>query len=223
MKSIFESLYGVKDALLSAGEMLGLLGIGVVVGIMGAIKKRKINLGWNSKKDKMFVEKHGRIHELLTELRVTIRASRCAIFQFHNGGSFADGMSIKRFSVTHESCDTGTNSVLLESQDALVTRYLDVIAVMNESPGKIVAVSSLSPSAFRSCLEINSVEYFSVVPLRLFDGLTTLGFVCCHWRSADPLDEMEKEGITQNELQELILNSVGNINSYFSINRRYGR
>jgi hypothetical protein len=215
MSSIFQNLDSIKQFVLSFGEIAGSLLIGVLIGVVGAVRKRKINLKWNTSKERTFVEKHSRIHEQLTELRVMVRASRCLVFQFHNGGSFADGVSIKRFSVTHESCEAGVTSMILESQDVLLTRYIELVQTMKDAPHKILPVSSLAPSSFRSGLEINSVEYFSVSPLQCSDSLTPIGFVCCHWCSADKLDEIEKEGIAQTALEQLIGDSVRNINSYF--------
>lgn len=106
--------------------------------------------------------------------------------------------------------------MILESQDVLLTRYVDIIRVMDESASKIISVSSLPPSAFRSGLEINSVDYFSITPLRCLDGLTPLGFVCCHWCSAEQLDDIEAEGISQANLERVISDSVYNINTHIS-------
>jgi hypothetical protein len=216
MTGITEYLNTAKDHLQSIGEAVGVFLVGLGLGIAGVIRKKNISIRTVKAKEQKFVHRHSHIHELLTELRVTIRASRCLVFQFHNGGSFADGTSIKRFSVTHESCIGGVTSMILESQDVLLTRYVDIIRVMDESASKIISVSSLPPSAFRSGLEINSVDYFSITPLRCLDGLTPLGFVCCHWCSAEQLDDIEAEGISQANLERVISDSVYNINTHIS-------
>jgi hypothetical protein len=210
-------LNALKDFASTFGELLGTLIIGVVIGAIGVIKKRKANLKTAAKRTELFVQQHSRIHEMLTELRLTIRASRCLIFQFHNGGSFADGTSIKRFSVTHESSDSTVSSILLETQDALLTRYMEVVRLLDEQQNKILAVSSLPPSAFRSCLEINNVQYFSMSSLKCADGLTPIGFLCCQWCSADQLDQIESEGVSEDTLENLIAESVSQINSHLMI------
>ena len=204
----------MKDFLMSIGEVVGVLLAGIFVGAFGMLRKGEWSIVKAMKDRKRFIENHTRIHELLTELRVTIRACRCIIFQFHNGGKFADGTSVKRFSVTHESCGTSIPSMILESQDVLLTRYMEIIQVMDESSGKIIATNTLPPSAFRSGLEINNVEYFSIVPLRCMDGLTPMGFVCCHWCSSDSLDEIEKQGVSQTELEEIVSESSATINTH---------
>jgi len=210
----------LKDFATTFGELIGTLLIGVVIGVIGAIRKRKLSLHTKNKQNKVFADQHSRIHEMLTELRLVVRASRCLIFQFHNGGAFADGTSIKRFSVTHESSDSTVSSILLESQDNLLTRYMDLVRVLEESHGKILAVSSLPPSAFRSCLEINNVQYFSISPLKCVDGLTPLGFLCCQWCSADQLDQIETEGVSENALEQIISESVSHINSHLASKSR---
>lgn len=202
-----------KDFLITVGEIVGAVGIGVGIGVIGAIKKRNISLKWCSKKNKMFVDKHSHIHEMLTELRLVLRASRCLIFQFHNGGVFSDGSSIKRFSVTHESCGNGVSSMILDSQDVLITRYVDLIQNMDHSSDKILSVTNLQPSSFRSGLEINNVCCYSISPLRSVDGVMPIGFVCCHWCSLEQLDEIYAEGVSEESLKELIKNSANNINS----------
>jgi hypothetical protein len=210
----------LKDFATTFGELIGTLLIGVVIGVIGAIRKRKLSIQTKNKQNKVFADQHSRIHEMLTELRLVVRASRCLIFQFHNGGAFADGTSIKRFSVTHESSDSTVSSILLESQDNLLTRYMDLVRVLEESHGKILAVSSLPPSAFRSCLEINNVQYFSISPLKCVDGLTPLGFLCCQWCSADQLDQIETEGVSENALEQIISESVSHINSHLASKSR---
>lgn len=205
-----------KDVFLTAGEFLGVLFAGVLFGVWSGMKRKEWNILKMWKSSKRIMEDHSRVHEALTELRVTVRACRCLVFQFHNGGSFADGTSIKRFSVTHESCALSVSSMILESQDVLLTRYMELVRVMDDSSGKIIKTDSLPMGAFRSGLEINNVEYFSIVPLRCLDGLSPLGFLCCHWCSNEPLDDIEKEGITEDGLEQVILESAETINTYLT-------
>jgi hypothetical protein len=80
--------------------------------------------------------------------------------------------------------------------------------------GKIIAVNALPVSAFRSSLEINSVEYFSIVPLRCSDGISPLGFLMCHWCSSDSLDEIESEGINQASIEGIIVDTANRVNSH---------
>jgi len=211
-----QALSGFHEFIRIAGEIAGIFLVGLVVGLVGAFRRQRAGNKWTPAREKKFVEKHSNIHELLTELRVTVRASRAVVFQFHNGGNFVDGGSIKRFSVTHESCEMGISALLLDSQDVLLTKYTDMISLMETKPSKILSVSSLSHSAFRSALEINNVEFFTIAPLKCDDGITPLGFLCCHWCSSDSLDEIEREGISKASVEELVAQTTHNINSYLT-------
>lgn len=208
------SLSMIKDALFHFGELAGVLVFGMVIGVISIIKKNKVSLKWSAKRELSKIQAHSRIHESLTELRVMVRASRALIFQYHNGGKFADGTSIKRFSVTHESCSSGVPSMMMETQDVLITRYMELINLLDESPNKIVAVSSLPECSFRSTLEINNVVYFSIGGLRCEDSLTPMGFVCCHWCDMGELDRLHEEGFDDEALQEVIKNSTHSINNH---------
>lgn len=218
MIAITELISGLKDFILLAGEIAGIFAIGLIVGLVGAIRKQKIRNKWSPVRERKFVEKHSTIHELLTELRVTVRASRSLVFQFHNGGNFVDGGSIKRFSLTHESCDAGVTSVILDSQDVLLTRYTDMIGIIDTKPSKIISVATMPICPFRSALEINNVAFFAICPLRCDDGITPLGFLCCHWCSEHILEELQEENITSEEVQRVISDAAQDINTHLTHN-----
>ncbi len=114
MSSVTEILTSIEETFKPMGEIIGAIIAGIIIGIIGVAKKRRYFLRSKLFKDNRIKEKHTQIHELLTEMRILSRTSRCLIFQFHNGGSFADGSSIKRFSVTHESVSVGVESMIFE-------------------------------------------------------------------------------------------------------------
>lgn len=208
-----------KDIIMPIGEVLGVFVVGLGVGIVGALRRKNILFGvfnWfgRGKKETKSREAHTLVHENLTELRVLVRASRSLIFQFHNGGKFADGTSIRRFSVTHESCCQGVSSMMLESQDVLLTRYIELVDILDKRSNQILSVSSLPHCSFRSTLEINNVVYFCLSPLKCQDSLTPMGFVCCHWCDVDELDKLHEEEITDITLQEVIENTTRSINNH---------
>lgn len=214
MSSISQIYASIKDVVQPAGEIIGLLICGIVIGIVGGIKKKKLSFKTIFAKDQNFVQKHTQIHELLTELRLITRSSRSLIFQFHNGGSFKDGSSMNRFSVTHESIAPGIQSMILESQDVLVTRYMELIRLLKSSPHKIISVESLSESSLQSGLMINNVMFFSVSPLRCVDSLIPLGFICCHWCSKEEFFGISEEGIDENVLSGVIETATKTINTH---------
>ena len=214
--NIFSS---IKDIIVPLGEILGALIFGVVVGVFGVVKKRKMNIKNIFLKEENISRVHDRVHELLTEMRLTVRSSRCLIFQFHNGGVFTDGSSIKRFSVTYESFSAGIETMVLGSQDVLVTRYMELIGILRNQPSKIISVESLPECLFRSSLGINNVVYFSISPLKGIDDLTPMGFVCCQWCSEEDFDSIREDKITDNMVESIIENTTHTINEHLVFKR----
>lgn len=207
--------FSLRDILLSLGELVGVFAVGIGLGVIGVIKKKNLFTKFGKeKRENRNREAHSRVHETLTELRVLVHASRSLIFQFHNGGKFADGTSIKRFSITHESCANNIPSMMLESQDVLLTRYMEMIDILDKKSNQIISVNTLPHCSLRSTLEINNVVYFCVSPLKCEDSLTPMGFVCCHWCDIDDLDRLHEEEITDSNLQEVIESSTRNINNH---------
>lgn len=207
--------FSLRDVLLSLGELVGVFAVGIGLGVVGVIKKNNLFPKFSKQKQELRSrEAHSRLHESLTELRVLVHASRSLIFQFHNGGKFADGTSIKRFSVTHESCATSVPSMMLESQDVLLTRYMEMVEILDKKSNQILNVDTLPHCSLRSTLEINNVVYFCVSQLKCHDSLTPMGFVCCHWCDVDDLDKLYDQEITNNNLQEVIESSTRNINNH---------
>lgn len=218
MSSITQVLTSINEVIHPLGEVIGGLLTGIFIGILGVAKKRKYFLNMKQDKNTKFKEKHSQIHELLTELRLLTRSSRCLIFQYHNGGSFADGTSIKRFSVTHESVSVGIESMILESQDVLLTRYMELLHIIEKTPCEILKVDSLVESSLSSSLIINNVVSFCVCPLKCIDNITPMGFLYCHWCNEQELVDIKEEGIEIDTLQSLIENKIKNINAYLTHN-----
>jgi hypothetical protein len=208
-----------SDLIYSIGEMIGVFGVGIGVGLWTMIKRKKLSIVNQIKKEKKVENSHSQVHETLTELRLLVRSSRSMVFQFHNGGRFADGSSIKRFSITHESCGHGVQSMMLESQDVLLTRYRELVDILDNRQNKIMKVSDLPPCSFRYGLEINNVLFFAVSPLKCEDGLTPMGFVCCHWCDISDLDSVQAEGISESSLSEVISVSAKTINNHLTIGK----
>lgn len=217
----FDQMFtSIKDYYPAIGEAIGLLLGGVMIGILGTWRKKNISIKQLFLKSQRFVHNHSQMHEVLTELRLVCECSRSLIFQFHNGGNFSDGSSMKRFSVTHESVAPGIQSMILEAQDVLLTRYIELIRVLETKPNKIIRVDSLPESSFRAGLEINNVIYFSVSPLKCVDGLIPLGFVCCHWCLEYDLETMSHIGMSRMSLEKSIEDISRTINSHITHNER---
>ncbi len=79
--------------------------MGAIIIVVPYIKKcrykRRIKIG------PRFTQIHSQLHEELTKVRLQAKAARVYIAQFHNGGEFLDGSSIRKWSITHESVRSG--------------------------------------------------------------------------------------------------------------------
>ena len=76
-----------------------------------------------------FWEVHTKIQETITELRVKVNCARSHLVQFHNGGHFIDGISMKRMSLTHESLERSVSGEMKNHQDLLMSIYMEILKV----------------------------------------------------------------------------------------------
>ena len=122
---------------------------------------------------------HTVIHETLSNLRIRSGADRVKIGQFHNGGKFLDGSPMKKFSITHESCEIGTPYSGNNLQNVHVTMFWDMVEDMRKDTPKVVWSSSMKGGYFRSYNNSNGVVAFSVLPIMREDLF--IGFLIVEW------------------------------------------
>jgi len=142
-----------------------------------------------------FVRLHTKIHEYLTELRVVGDAARTQVMQFHNGGKFLDGSSMKRFSLTHESCRTGVSATRQERQDVILTMFSEMLEIVTANDCNPTLTSNLPDCHFKRHLESNHVIMFSIVPIRNSTGMSIIGCLSIEWCSWMKADEVIEEDI----------------------------
>ncbi|MAG28385.1 hypothetical protein CMI47_22900 [Candidatus Pacearchaeota archaeon] len=142
---------------------------------------------------------HTRLHECLTELRVQCDCARTQIVQFHNGGEFVDGLSMKKMSLTHESLAAGTSSELEKKKDLPISLCVDALLLLKENTPTIYVVEHLEDSWCKKFMQVNNVISFSLLPLKKKNEIT--GYVMCQWCSwskADCVDEKEIAPFIEN-------------------------
>jgi hypothetical protein len=142
-----------------------------------------------------FITLHSEIHEQLTELRVLTDAARTQIIQFHNGEYFMDGVSMRKFSVTHESLEKGIDSDANRIKGLLCSMFVPLLNLVLEDNPKINYTVDLKNSFLKQYLESRNVEAFSVLPVRLLNQTT--GFIMVQWCSslkAERIDETYSMG-----------------------------
>ena len=142
---------------------------------------------------------HGKLDEMLSELRIKTKSSRCGIVKFHNGGHFFDGDSILKFSTTHESCSLGTHSSLDAPQGQLTTRYVDKLELLEKNIATIYYTSYLKDSHFKVFLDLKNTVAFSCLPL-FANGNIKIGYLICEWCDFDDIEKTQESDITQKML-----------------------
>lgn len=126
-----------------------------------------------------FEQCHSVIHETLSNLRIRSGAERVKIGQFHNGGKFLDGSPMKKFSITHESCEMGTPYSGNNLQNVHVTMFWDMVEDMRKDTPKIFWSSAMKAGYFRSYNNSNSVVAYAILPIMRDDLL--VGFIIVEW------------------------------------------
>jgi hypothetical protein len=125
------------------------------------------------------IRRYGQVQEILTTLRNQCGADRIQILQFHNGGKFLDGSSMKRMSVTHESCSNGVAYEYMHLQAVLATLLWEKIELVKKDEPQIHLVKNLSESNLRTYCRSKGTEAFAVLPIHK-DALV-IGFINLDW------------------------------------------
>lgn len=150
--------------------------------------------------DNSFITVHGEIHEVLTELRVLTDSARAQVIQFHNGEYFMDGVSMRKFSITHESLEKGIESDANRIKGVLCSMFIPLLNLILEDAPKIYYTVDLKNSYLKQYLESRSVEAFSVLPIKIQNQTT--GFVMVQWCSGLKAERID-ETFTMNELTKI--------------------
>jgi hypothetical protein len=125
------------------------------------------------------IRRYGQVQEILTTLRNQCGADRIQILQFHNGGKFLDGSSMKRMSVTHESCSNGVAYEYMHLQAVLATLLWEKIELVKKDEPQVHLVKNLSESNLRTYCRSKGTEAFAVLPIHK-DALV-IGFINLDW------------------------------------------
>ena len=157
-------------------------------------KKQIVNLP-----DNCFWNVHTVLHETLTELRIKTNCARAQIVQFHNGGEFLDGISMKKMSLTHESLDKGVSSEMPLKQELLLSMCVDGLMLLQSDDAQVYKVDELEDSWCKQFMENSNVVAFSFLPIKKYGQ--AVGYVMvqwCSWKHADGADEIEVSEYIEN-------------------------
>ncbi|MBC8442906.1 MAG: hypothetical protein H8D80_01815 [Proteobacteria bacterium] len=138
-----------------------------------------------------FWDVHTKIQETLTELRLMVDCARTQLIQFHNSGHFLDGISMKKFSLTHESVQRSIIPCAEKTQDLIMSMFLSLLSLVKENDTKNHMVSELEDSYEKNFLESNNIISFSVLPVR--SGGIISGYVMAQWCCLSKTDDIDAE------------------------------
>lgn len=152
------------------------------------------------KREETFNTVNMRISDLLGELRMKAKGSRVSLTQFHNGGKFADGSSMRRMSISHQSCDPKISSTMQFRQDVLVSRFVEIIQQLRENNPHIRTTTSLFESNTKKFYELHDTIGFSILPLFCSDSLVVYGYITIEWCDLQTIDNVD-EGDVKSHME----------------------
>lgn len=115
------------------------------------------------------------VYDWLNEIREKYSFERVSIFQFHNGGKFFQGKSMKKFSMTYEAVAPGYEKIKRSQQNILCSEYPHWISKMIDQK-VFVNVTSEMDHKDRYEMEQLGVKQFVTVPIRCIKG-HLIGFI----------------------------------------------
>lgn len=125
--------------------------------------------------DEAGVEDMVLVQDWLNDFRKKYEFDRVGIFQFHNGGKFFQGKSMKKFSMTYESVAPGYEKIKRTQQNVLASEYPQWISNMLKRKCFANIVSELDPQS-QVELEALGIQQFVTVPIHCLKG-TLIGFI----------------------------------------------
>jgi hypothetical protein len=171
------------------GSAIGYVIIGIAFYVAGVIAhawrrwRRTIPLRERSDRDIA-------IHEVLTEMRVRLRADRAYVTMFHNGDHFVDNSEILRKSRTHEVDEAGISDESSQFQGILISSVPDEMKLVVDAGPSFSPVTMLPDGRFRRMLEASGVQAIARAAIRRNSRI--IGFVGVDFcRSNQQPDEID--------------------------------
>ena len=119
------------------------------------------------------------INDFIEDMRQEYGFDRVSICQFHNGGKFLNGRSMKKFSMTYETVSPGIEKIKRRYQNVLVSEFPRLFAAMLKNDFMIITQNNTEFPAMRREMEMNGIVQAVKVVIRGLRG-EILGFITCH-------------------------------------------
>ena len=119
------------------------------------------------------------VNDFIEDMRQHYGFDRVSICQFHNGGKFLNGKSMKKFSMTYEMASPGIEKIKRKYQNVMVSEFPRLFAAMLKTDFMIITTESTEyPDMVRE-MEVNGIVQSVKVVIRGLRG-DILGFISCH-------------------------------------------
>jgi hypothetical protein len=132
------------------------------------------------------------IQEWLNNFRINYDFERASIFQFHNGGKFFHGKSMKKFSMTYESVAPGYEKLKRVQQNILTSEYPQWVTRMLSDKCFITDTQDMDYKDQKE-LEKLGVTQFVTVPIYSIEK-QLVGFIVGH-----NIGDKDKDVLTYQE------------------------
>ena len=147
---------------------------------------------WKSKKKTdNFIIIHSEINELLTELRLISDSMRVSVLQFHNGEYFMDGISMRKFSITHESSHKGYTSQAIKFKNTLCSLFIPLLTRVIENKPLIYSVEAMPSGSYaKHFFEDEYISHVACLPVK--NKNVNVGFILIQWHK-DYVPDLSRE------------------------------
>jgi hypothetical protein len=179
---------------------LGIMGATVLAGFIYGLRKayRAISKSRTQRNEERFSQVNMRIWEALSEIRLTHGASRISLTQFHNGGKFVDGSSMRKMSISHQSCDSKIASTMQFRQDVLVSRFVEIIDILHDNDPRLRLLSNFGESNSKKFYQLHDTVAVSILPVYSSDSMLVYGYISVEWCDLGSLDKVNEKELTQD-------------------------
>jgi hypothetical protein len=158
----------------------------IIVAVITVVVKTKMDVKTAKRKleeeEPVFADDLGEmvvVHEFIERIRADYDFDRVAICQFHNGGKFLNGRSMKKFSMTYETVSPGIEKIKRKYQNVLVSEFPKLFSAMLQDDFIIITPDNDNFPSMRREMTSNGIVQAVKVPIRGLRG-DMLGFLTCH-------------------------------------------
>ena len=119
------------------------------------------------------------VADYIADVRENYGFDRVIVSQFHNGGKFFNGKSMKKFSATYESVSPGISKIKREYQNLLVSEFPQMFSkLLTDDVVYILEGCEECPGMARE-MAAQGIVQAVIIPIKGLRG-DLVGFISCH-------------------------------------------